>query len=96
MILFVDASGWPLAVRRDSPVEGTAVRRLREVLTGGMVYGTDLLLRGSLQGFRGRRGRARGIGVGEVGMFGGGDGAPHGAVGKPPLQSGGGAAAVAD
>ena len=35
MSLFVDTSVWSLALRRDSPPEGSEVRRLREALGGG-------------------------------------------------------------
>ena len=43
--LFVDTSVWSLALRRDSPPEGSEVRRLREALgSGETVYTTGLVL----------------------------------------------------
>ena len=59
MSLFVDTSVWSLALRWDSPPEGSEVRRLREALGGGeTVYTTGLVLQELLQGCRGPRAEA--------------------------------------
>ena len=56
MSLFVDTSVWSLALRRDSPPEGSEVRRLREALgSSETVYTTGLVLQELLQGCRGAR-----------------------------------------
>ena len=60
MSLFVDTSVWSLALRRDSPPEGSEVRHLREALGGSeTVYTTGLVLQELLQGCRGPRAGAR-------------------------------------
>ena len=59
MNLFVDTSVWSLALRRDSPPEGSEVLRLRGALVGGTIYTTGLVLQELLQGFQGSRARNR-------------------------------------
>ena len=60
MSLFVDTSVWSLALRRDSPPEGSEVRCLREALgSSETVYTTGLVLQELLQGCRGPRAGAR-------------------------------------
>lgn len=58
MTLFVDASVWSLAFRRDQPSAAPEVRALRRALEGGeTIVTTGLILQELLQGFAGPRAR---------------------------------------
>ena len=58
MSLFVDASVWSLALRRDQPSGAPEVQALRRALQGGdAVFTTGLILQELLQGFAGPRAR---------------------------------------
>ena len=59
MSLFVDTSGWSLALRRDSPPAVTEVRALiRAIEAGETIVTTGLVLQEILQGFSGPKARA--------------------------------------
>ncbi len=58
MNLFVDTSGWSLALRRDDDSGAPAVARLREALRSReSIVTTGLVLQELLQGFRGPKAR---------------------------------------